>query len=122
MTRAIITIYISKCAQMDPQQLFKTSKFYSKCKKCDIKKTLGGWVQPPPLVARKLNTNKSMGRYIATFVFCRMQILSYYSISCFRQLTCSGSRPRPAVKVYEMWDCAPPLMLAYARSFARHVV
>src|SRR6218665_2918007 len=47
-------------------------------------------------------------------------VLSYYSTSCFRQLTCIGSRPRPAVKVglYEMWD----LMLAYARSFARHVV
>src|SRR6218665_3047487 len=49
-----------------------------------------------------------------------MHILSYYSTSCFRQLTCIGSRPRPAVKVglYEMWDCAPPLnralMLAYA--------
>src|SRR6218665_1949077 len=40
-----------------------------------------------------------------------MQILSYFSISCFCQLTCIGSRPRPAVKVYELWDCAPPLML-----------
>src|SRR6218665_2254466 len=36
-----------------------------------------------------------------------MQILSYYSISCFRQLTCSGRRPRPGVKAYEKWDCAP---------------
>jgi len=42
MAWAIITIYTSKCAHMDPQQLLKTSKFYSKCKKCDIKKTLGG--------------------------------------------------------------------------------
>jgi len=41
MAWAIITIYISKCAQMNPQQLPKTSKFYSKCKKCDIEKTLG---------------------------------------------------------------------------------
>jgi len=47
MAWAIITIYISKCAQMHPQQLPKTSKFYSKCKKCDIEKTLGGWVPPP---------------------------------------------------------------------------
>jgi len=31
MTWAIITIYISKCAQMDPQQLPETSKFYSRC-------------------------------------------------------------------------------------------
>ena len=39
---------------MDPQQLPKTSKFYSRSKKCDIEKTLGGWVPPPPLVARRL--------------------------------------------------------------------
>jgi len=31
---------------MDPQQLLKTSKFYSKCKKCDIEKALGEWVPP----------------------------------------------------------------------------
>ena len=53
MAWAIITIYTSKCAQMDPQQLPKSSKFYSGCKKSDIEKTLGGWV-PPPLVARRL--------------------------------------------------------------------
>jgi len=47
MTWAIITIYTSKCAQMDPQQLPKTSKFYFRSKKCDIKKTLRGWVPPP---------------------------------------------------------------------------
>ena len=48
--------------------------------------------------------------------------MSYYLISCFRQLICSGSRPRPAVKVCEKWDCAP---IPYARidtSDARHVV
>jgi len=28
MAWAIITIYTSKCAQMDPQQLLKTRKFY----------------------------------------------------------------------------------------------
>ena len=47
MAWAIITIYISKCAQMNPQQLPKTSKFYSKCKKCDIEKTLGGGYHTP---------------------------------------------------------------------------
>src|SRR6218665_941778 len=46
MAWAIITIYISKCAQMNPQQLPKTSKFYSKCKKCDIEKTLGVGTTP----------------------------------------------------------------------------
>src|SRR6218665_3780132 len=58
MAWAIITIYISKCAQMNPQQLPKTSKFYSKCKKCDIEKTLGEWV-PPPLVARRLSARST---------------------------------------------------------------
>ena len=42
MARAIITIYTSKRAKMDPQQLLKTSKFYSRSKKCDIEKTLAG--------------------------------------------------------------------------------
>src|SRR6218665_1164835 len=60
MAWAIITIYISKCAQTNPQQLPKTSKFYSKCKKCDIEKTLGGEYHPP-LVARRLK-----GRYFLT--------------------------------------------------------
>jgi len=46
MAWAIITIYTSKCAQMDPQQLPKTSKLYSRCKKCDIEKTLGGGYHP----------------------------------------------------------------------------
>jgi len=46
MAWAIITIHISKCAQMDPQQLPKTSKFYHKSKKCDIEKTLEGGYHP----------------------------------------------------------------------------
>src|SRR6218665_3001678 len=37
-----------------PQQLLKTSKLYSRCKKCDIEKTLGVGTTPPPLVARRL--------------------------------------------------------------------
>src|SRR6218665_1139251 len=53
MAWAIITIYTSKCAQMDPQQLLTTSKFYSRCKKCDIEKTLIG-VGTTPLGARRL--------------------------------------------------------------------
>src|SRR6218665_3513037 len=55
MAWAIITNYTSKCAQMDPQLLPKTSKFYSRSKKCDIEKTLGGWVPPPPLGSPKVN-------------------------------------------------------------------
>ena len=42
MAWAITTIYTSKCVQMDPQQLPNRSKFYSRCKKCDIEKTLVG--------------------------------------------------------------------------------
>jgi len=38
MAWAIITIYTSECAKMDPQQLLKTSTFYSRCKKYDIEK------------------------------------------------------------------------------------
>src|SRR6218665_146265 len=57
MAWAIITIYISKCAQMNPQQLPKTSKFYSKCKKCDIEKTLGVGTTP-------LGSPKVKGIYI----------------------------------------------------------
>jgi len=48
MAWAIIKIYTSKCAQMDPQQLRKTSKFYAESKKCDTEKTLrGGGYHPP---------------------------------------------------------------------------
>jgi len=47
MAWAIITIYTSECAQVDTQQLLKTSKFYSRCKKFDIEKTLGGGYNPP---------------------------------------------------------------------------
>ena len=54
MVWAIIKMYISKCAKMNPQQLPKTSIFYSKCKKCDIEKTLG-WVGTTPLGSPKVN-------------------------------------------------------------------
>src|SRR6218665_158833 len=46
MAWAIIKMYISICAQMDPKQLPKTSKFYSRSKKCDIGKTLKGGYHP----------------------------------------------------------------------------
>src|SRR6218665_1948233 len=46
MAWAIITIYSSKYAKMDPQRLTKTSKFYSRCKKCDVEKTVGGGYHP----------------------------------------------------------------------------
>src|SRR6218665_1134834 len=53
MALAIITMYSSKLPQMDPRQLLKASKFYSRCNKCDIEKALG-WVGTTPLVARRL--------------------------------------------------------------------
>jgi len=64
---------------MDPQQLSKTSKFYSRSKTCDIEKTLGGWV-PPPLGSQKV---KSIGKKcifsrfaqkILEITFCRLTI------------------------------------------------
>src|SRR6218665_1116597 len=69
MAWAIITIYTSKCAQMDPQQLRKTSKFYSRSKKCDIEKTLGGGYHPP-LVARMLIKCFSFEVYGLRVLFC----------------------------------------------------
>src|SRR6218665_513028 len=46
MAWAIIPIYTSKCAQMDPQKLPTRSKFYSRCKRCDADKTYGGVYHP----------------------------------------------------------------------------
>jgi len=46
MVWVIITIYTSKCAEVNPQQLLNRSKFYSRCKKCDIEKTLGVGYHP----------------------------------------------------------------------------
>src|SRR6218665_2203039 len=46
MAWAIITNYTSKCAKMNPQQLPKTSKFYSRSRKFDIEETLGGGYHP----------------------------------------------------------------------------
>ena len=40
---------------MDPQKLPKTPKFYPRCKKCDIKKTLG--VGTTPLGSPKVKCN-----------------------------------------------------------------
>src|SRR6218665_2048543 len=74
MAWAIITIYISKCAQMNPQQLPKTSKFYSRCKKCDIEKTLGGWV-PPPLGSPKVKNHLVVGcakMFLTRLLFCKL--------------------------------------------------
>src|SRR6218665_582398 len=56
MTWAIIRIYTSKCAQMNPQQLPKTSQFYSRCHTRDHRKNLRGWV-PPPFGSPKVKCN-----------------------------------------------------------------
>jgi len=50
MALDIVTIYTSECAQMDPQYLHvtKTSTFYSRCKKCNIEKTVGAVGTIPP--------------------------------------------------------------------------
>jgi len=66
MVWAIIKIYTSTCAQMDPQQQPKTPKFYSKSKKCDIEKTLG---YHPPLVARRLRSCHYLQHTLGTYIF-----------------------------------------------------
>jgi len=55
MAWAIRTIYTSKCVQMDPQQLPKTSKYYSICNKCDMQKAVGGGYHHHPLGSLKVN-------------------------------------------------------------------
>src|SRR6218665_841694 len=68
MAWAIITIYTSKCAQMYPQQLPKTSKLYSRCKKCDIEKTLWDGYHPP-LVTRRLHVSSCSGSICESVIF-----------------------------------------------------
>src|SRR6218665_3548510 len=57
MAWAIRTIYTYKCVQMDSQQLPKMSKVYSICRKCDMPKTVWGWI-PPPLGSLRVNKRK----------------------------------------------------------------
>src|SRR6218665_1183799 len=84
MARAIITIYITKCAKMNPQQLPKTSKFYSRSKKCDIEKTLGGGVGTTPLVARRLNCHSVLS--------IDLDIISLLILPAFDECYCIGQR------------------------------
>src|SRR6218665_1549784 len=53
---AILTMYTSKCAQMDPKEKQGPyrSKFYSRCKKCDIEQTIWGGYHTTPLVVSRL--------------------------------------------------------------------
>jgi len=67
MVWAVIKIYTSKCAQMDPQQIPKTSKFYSKSKKCDIEQTLGGGYHPLGSPKVKSLRTDTANRIIITF-------------------------------------------------------
>src|SRR6218665_3358050 len=60
---------------MDPQQLLKTSKFYSNRKKCDTEKTLVG-VGTNPLGSPKVNQGTNARR-------CPMPFSLFYSIFVF---------------------------------------
>src|SRR6218665_87112 len=63
MAWAIITIYTSKCAEMDPQQLLNRSIFYSRCKKCDIENTVGDGYHPLlSLKVKRQHTCKSTSK------------------------------------------------------------
>src|SRR6218665_245734 len=76
MVWAIIKIYTSKCAQMDPQQLPKSSKLYYKSKKCDIEKTLGGVGTTPPLGSPKVN----LGELTTSNVGCKFRWLNMEAV------------------------------------------
>src|SRR6218665_2845613 len=65
-----MTIYTSKCAQMYPQQLLNRSKFYSRCKKCDIDRTVGGGYHPP-LGSLKVNIQTSTYYNEQLFTYCK---------------------------------------------------
>src|SRR6218665_4094884 len=81
MAWAIITIYTSKCAQMDPQQLPKTSKFYSRFKKCDIEKTLGGGGYHPALGSLKAKMAMASKEHLllkCLFQFVHCVLLMFY--------------------------------------------
>src|SRR6218665_832573 len=65
MAWAIITIYTSKFVKMDPQQLPKTSRFYSRCKMCDIKNRRG-CVPHPPLGSLKVKPTNGLGGVLST--------------------------------------------------------
>src|SRR6218665_653715 len=107
MAWAIITIYISKCAKMNPQQLPKTSKFYSRCKMCDIEKTLGGRVPPPPLVARRLINNllQFVELYLNYCHFVRLVPGSSCGIEQYYSCVAPASRSWIASGGYLQCDC-----------------
>ena len=50
------------CVQIDPQQLPKTSKFYSLCNKCDMQKAAGGGQWIPPSGSLKVKRSKLKSR------------------------------------------------------------
>jgi len=83
MAWAIITIYTSKCAKMDPQQLGKTSQIYSRCKKCDIEKTLGDGYHP--LGSPKVN---SISECVWVLLIERWN-LSHSFYKAYGEVTCS---------------------------------
>src|SRR6218665_1917681 len=93
MAWAIITMYTSKCAQMDPQQLLKTLQFYSRCKKCDIEKTVAGWVPPPPLGSPKVN-HRQRGDFKASRPILQLLFLCLFFISPLHVFSASYSKSR----------------------------
>src|SRR6218665_1175568 len=50
---------------MDPQQIPKTSKFYFRSEKCEIKKTLGGGYHPLPWYTSGSRTSETGGQIFA---------------------------------------------------------
>src|SRR6218665_3578429 len=92
MAWAIIANYTSKCAQMEPQQLPETSKFYSRSKKCDIEKTLVGWYHP--LGSPKVNNFNCFS--IVEFAICIISLQNYFCVRFKKKQLLHLSRPIPA--------------------------
>src|SRR6218665_336611 len=87
----------SKCAQMGPQQLPKTSKFYSRSKKCDIEKTLGVGTTPP-LGSPKVNTMSYKERIDRLDVTALLKPLGLSGASIM-----GGWESRPQILGRESW-------------------
>src|SRR6218665_3041976 len=83
MAWAIITIYTSKCAQMDPNSCLKRQNCIPDVKSV-ISKNRRGWV-PPPLGSRKVKMN-----ILGTL--CLFSIRNCVSLSYLRRLSASFSK------------------------------
>ena len=90
----------------------KTSKFYSRCKKCDIEKTVGGGYHHPPLGSPKVNIHSRHSKQSFPFnSFIRPYLFSPFSIP-------SASSLMDPVSVLRSWCCDEDPVPEQPRPFA----